>query len=407
MVTYGPVQKESEDSLKRLLQYSFIPERGNAPESYRLSWPPDLYDLRGVFEDGELRSACKRYQFDASVRGQSRPVGGLGALATSPDRRRQGYARQLTRHVLEEFRDDGIDLVALWPSSIDYHRKHGWGIAHEYRRYEFAPEQLRVGESPEGQYNPVSGDDWERLRAVETATQRSLSLRRSEGWWRERTLGDWAGSGDPFAFGYERDGSLRGFVVYTIERESGTTPHEAVRRLRVRQLSAVDNEALRALLQFLGGHDSQVDTVELRRPRGSRLLDRVREPERGSCTVEPGPMVRLTTVEALERFPWPDAPDTEFTLRVTDPLVDANDGRFTVTVSDGSPAVESVATDDKSADDSDADIVTNIATLSQLYVGTYDLTAAQRLGDCQVDQSGIDALSDVFTETEVGLTAFF
>ena len=410
MVTYRPVPEGREDDLKRLLQYSFVPERGNAPESYRLSRPPDLYDLRGLFEDGDLCSACKRYRFDASVRGQRRSIGGLGALATFPDLRRQWYARRLTRHVLEEFREEGIDLVALWPSTIDYHRKQGWGIAHEFRRYEFTPEQLRFADRPAGRYTAVTGDDWERLRGVEQGARRTLSLRRSETWWRERTLGDWAGSGDPFAFGYERDGSLRGFVVYTIERESGTTPHEAVRRLRVRQLSAVDDEGLRALLHFLGGHDSQVDTVELRRPPECRLLERVRAPETATCTVEPGPMVRLTGVDALERLPWPETLDTEFTLRVTDPLVEANDGRFRVTVSDGTPSVEPVATGGHagdSAEDGGADAVTDIETLSQLYVGTYEVRRAEQLGNCNFEESVIEPLSEVFSEEQLALSAFF
>jgi predicted acetyltransferase len=410
MGTYRPVREEHEQSLKRLLQYSFVPERGNAPESYRLTWPPDLFDLRGVFENGELRSACKRYRFESSVRGHRRSIGGIGALTTSPGLRRQGYARELSRHVLDEFREEGVDLVALWPSDIDYHRKHGWGIAQKFRRYEFPPEQLRVADSPEGRFDPVTGDDWERLRTVEESARRTLSIRRSESWWRQRTLGDWGGSGTPFAFGYERDGSLRGFVVYTIERDEGSTPHEASRRLRVRQLSAADDEAHRALLQFLGDHDSQVDTVELRRPEGSRLLDRVREPETGTCTVEAGPMVRLTAVDALERFPWPESLDAEFTLRVSDPLVDGNDGEFTVTVTDGAASVEPDSTGDLPAGSSggtDPDLVTDIATLSQMYVGTYDLATAERLGDCRFDRSVADQFSEVFTETEVALRAFF
>jgi len=428
MTEYRPVTAEHRERFAEILQHAFAIEQGpeyagqdeedgdgstdDGESADDDGWPPTLSEPRGVFDDdGRLVSVCKRYHLDAYLHDEYVTIGGLGGVATPPQHRREGHVRTLAAGALEEYREEGVTLVALWPFSTPFYRHLGWGVANKYTEYELPPAQLSFARGAAGEVRQLSPDDWERLRPVETAFGEgtALSLRRSETWWRERTLGAWPGDTAPYIYGYERDGELRGYVLYTVDTDADG------RTLRVKDLAHADADAYRGLLGFLSDHDSQADTIDLRRATGTELLDRVDDPEQVECRIETGPMVRLTDVAtALEASPWPEAVDLRFILGVSDPLLHHNNGRFEVAVDDGAVTVETARSGDGSTgeadggDDEAADLSTDVATLSQLFVGTYDAREAERLDNLTVRRESLRApLLDAFPGRSVCLREFF
>jgi len=401
-----PVPAADRQAYRRILQYAFTPERGLVLPEPDGDWPPSLFDQRGLYDGDSLRATCKLYYLDTTVRGAATRVGGLGAVATPPEHRGRGYARDLCRDALHEYRDADVGFVTLWPFSTPFYRRLGWGTANTCRRFDLPPSALPDYDTA-GQFVRLDADDWERLRQVESAAaaRTALSLRRSEAWWRERTLADWDGDGVPYCYGYEREGELRGYVVYTVADDADHT-------LSVTNVAAADEEAHRALLAFLGRHGAQVERVTLQLPPDADLLHRVEDPAAVDCSVEAGPMVRLTDVSALERLDWP-AVDLDCTLSVSDPLLAHNDGQFRLSVSGGTATVDSVPDADSEADslptsDSAADAAVDIATLSQLAVGTHGVDAAERLAGLEIlDDSLRQPLTDVFQPAPVYLDEFF
>ncbi|AUG48160.1 GNAT family N-acetyltransferase [Haloarcula taiwanensis] len=396
MSEFRPVSTTDREACQRILQYAFTPETGPVTPDPDGDWPPSLFDQRGLYDGDTLRAVCKLYYLDTTVRGEAATVGGLGAVATPPEHRGQGYAAVLCRHALREYREAEAGFVTLWPFSTPFYRRLGWGTANTYRRFDLPPSAL-PDHSIAGQLVRLDADDWERLRRVESvaAAGTALSLRRSEAWWRERTLADWDGDGVPYCYGYERDGDLRGYLVYTVADDAAHT-------LSVSNFAAVDEEARRALLAFLGNHGAQVERVTLQLPPDADLLHRVDDPGAVDCTVEAGPMVRLTDVGYLERLDWPGG-DLDCTLSVSDPLLDRNDGLFRLSVSGGTATVDPL-----SPADSPADVTVDIGTLSQLAVGTHGVAAAERLAGLEIrDASARDPLADVFESESVYLGEFF
>ena len=396
MSEFRPVPATDREACQRILQYAFAPGKGPVTPDPDGDWPPSLFEQRGLYDGDSLRAVCKLYFLETTVRGAATTVGGLGAVATPPEHRGQGYAADLCRHALREYREAGVGFVALWPFSTPFYRRLGWGTANTYRRYDLPPSALPDHDT-DGELVRLDADDWERLRRVESAgaAGTALSLRRSEAWWRERTLADWDGGGVPYCYGYERDGELRGYLVYTVADDADHT-------LSVSNLAAADEEAHRALLSFLGRHGAQVERVALQLPPDAALLHRVDDPSAVDCTVETGPMVRLTDVTHLERLEWPDS-DLACTLSVSDPLLDRNDGLFRLSVSSGTATVDPLP-----AADSAADLTVDVATLSQLAVGTHGVDAAERLAGLEIlDGSVRDPLADVFRPVPVYLDEFF
>ncbi|MFY4813022.1 GNAT family N-acetyltransferase [Haloarcula sp. AONF1] len=396
MSEFRPVPATDREACQRILQYAFTPSKGPVMPDSDGDWPPSLFDQRGLYDDDTLRAVCKLYFLDTTVRGAATTVGGLGAVATPPEHRGQGSAADLCRHALCEYREADVGFVALWPFSTPFYNRLGWGTANTYRRFDLPPSALPDYDTA-GQLVRLDADDWERLRQVESAAAAgmALSLRRSEAWWRERTLADWDGGGVPYCYGYERDGDLRGYLVYTVADDADHT-------LSVSNFAAVDKEARRALFGFLGNHGAQIERVTLQLPPDTDLLHRVDDPGAVDCTVETGPMVRLTDVSHLERLDWPGG-DLDCTLSISDPLLDRNDGLFRLSVSGGTATVDQLP-----SADSAADVAVDIATLSQLAVGTHGVAAAERLADLEIhDESAREPLADVFEPESVYLGEFF
>lgn len=427
MVEFRPVESDQAEDYWAILQHAFEIEDGPAhgddagddpPDVGQDEWPPELYDPRGLFVDGGLVSVCKLYYLDAYLEDGFTTVGGLGGVATPPEHRRQGYVRRLLVEALREYRDAGVDVVTLWPFSVPFYRQFGWGIANKYTTYELPPDQLRFARGTAGTVRRLDPDDWERLRSVEVAfgSGTALSMRRSERWWRDRTLSSWSGRGEPYVYGYERGGELRGYLLYTVGRSDG-----GERTLRVTDLAHVDDDAYRGLLAFLADHDSQVATIRLPRAAETELLDRVHDPGEIDCTVQVGPMARLVDVaDALSGDGWPDGIDARFTLAVEDSLLDRNDRRFVVQIGDGTgtvdPAPADPGADAENADhaggngaDVDAiDVSIDVATLSRLSLGSVDVPGAERAGTCTIRDPDVrEALTAAFPPREVCLREFF
>jgi predicted acetyltransferase len=397
MTEFRPLPETDRPQFRSMLRYAFTPERGPLDDGDDGDdEEPTLFDRYGLYDGDDLVSGCKLYTPEARVRDEITTIGGLGAVATRPEFRGQGYGKQLCRQVLAEYREREVGLVALWPFSTPFYRRMGWGTANDVTRYELPPRALPTTDTV-GRMRRIDGEDWQALVRVEQGANRdvSLSLRRSEAWWRERTLSNWNGNGESYCYGYERDGDLQGYLVYTVaDDESGT--------LSVSGFDAADEEAYRALLDFLAGHGAQIERIVVERALGTDLLARVDDPATVDCHVESGPMVRLTDVTALETVEWP-AGEVECTLSVSDPLVADNDGGVRLSVADGRATVEPIG---ESADAVDATV--GIGTLSQLAVGTYGIDDAERFGDLRIaDESVRNPLATVFRPRTVGLREFF
>jgi hypothetical protein len=133
------------------------------------------------------------------------------------------------------------------------------------------------------------------------------------------------------------------------------------------------------------------------------LLALVDDPGEVTCERVPGPMARLTSLDALDGLDWSGL-DRPLTVAVEDPLLPANDARVRLSA-DG---VESISGDDTDAVSGDEpDIRVDIGTLTQLYVGRYDPAAAERVAGLTMVDDSRRALAEIFPERQVCLREFF
>jgi len=396
---FRPVEPDHHDTFRAFVDYAFDPTAGPQDHDDELDRIGDGF---GLFAGEELRSICVHYDFETYLRDEWVPLAGLAAVATPPEHRRRGYVRRMIDESLDRWRDEA-PLAALWPFSRSYYEQFGWATANTTYKYEIPLAQLSFAHgTADGRPRRVTVDDWAALNEAYEAhvADETLGIRREERWWRERifeTLDDET----PYVYAWDRDGAVRGYVVYTFE---STGDGMGDRRIEVTELAAADEDAFRGLLGFLADHDSQADRVDLYAPDDT-LLDRVPSPGDVVCGVHTGPMVRVVDVpDALETTPYPDDATAEVTLAVTDDTASWNDDVFTLAVSDG----EATCTRRETLETGDADATVDVGTLSQLVVGYRDVADLRRVGELSVTREPVAAtLASLFPPETVALRDFF
>lgn len=379
MPDYRPISAKYEDEYKQFLRYAFEPENGVEPDEDG-DEDTELGDRRGLFDGDDLLCVCKHYWFTTRIRGDWHEMAGLSAVASPPESRRRGLVREMLAESLAEYRENDVYFSALWPFSYEFYGKYGWATVTKYTKYETTPDALALDTEPTGEFRRLDADDWELLVPVfDVHSERfALSTDRTEDWWRERVFKGW--QKDPYAYAWMRDGEVRGYVVYTVrDGDDG-------KRLDLQEVVYADDEAYRHLLRFAQYHDSQVETVQFYDSENTTLLDLVDDPREVECEVHTGPMFRLVDVpRALETVGYPDV-DGTVTFRVTDPLVEWNDGTFEL---DTEGAVSCDRTD------ADPDVTTDVNALSQLVAGYYSVEDAERFGKFEVHGDDARARLDV------------
>ena len=404
-LAFRPVGPDHYDAFRERVDYAFEPTEGPRDHDDEFDRIADPF---GIFAGDDLRSICAHYGFEAHLRGKRVPLAGLAAVATPPEHRREGHVRRMVEASLARWRGE-FPLAALWPFSRSYYEQFGWATANTVCEYRIPLDQLSFARgSADGRPRRVSADDWAALDdAYEArAADETLGLRRDERWWRERVLDD-----DTYVYAWERDGTTRGYVVYTFE-SSGEGIDD--RRIAVSDLAAADDDTLRGLLGLLADHDSQATEVKLHAPDDT-LLDRVPTPGDVECTVHTGPMVRAVDVtDALEAVPYPEGASAELTLGVTDDTVVWNDDAFELAVAASGATCERIEGDASTgpragsrSSAADPDVAVDIGTLSQLVVGYRDAADLRRVGDLSADGDALDDLAALFPPERVALRDFF
>ncbi len=396
MPTYRPVPDERIDDFREVLRYAFRP--AEAPETYEnieeLPGPARVGARRGLFDGEELLCTCAHHWFTVFLRGGEHPMAGLSAVATPPENRRQGLVGRLLRESLSEYRERDHYLSALWPFEYSFYRRYGWAQAGTYANYECEPDALAfTATTGGGEFRQLDADEFENLNRVLGAhgEEVSLTMRRTEEWWRYRIFEGW--EDDPYIYGFERDGDLCGYVVYEVEDDDETT-------LFAHELVAIDHETYLNLLRFCYYHDSQVEKIKIYGRPDTLLFDLADDPRAVEYEQHPGPMVRIVDVQtALSKLNYP-IEEGRIVLSVRDSLADWNDGTFAVEVEDGKATCDRV--------DERPDATVAITTLSQLFVGHFSVERATIAGSLSIESERAEELLDaMFPPQEVFLREGF
>ncbi len=347
---------------------------------------------------GRLVGAFRAYKMAEVINGTLMPMMGLASVAVSPDARRRGIGRQLCQHALAVARERGDFISVLYPFRPDFYRSLGWGLVGQLHSFRFRPESLALDDNALHVRMTTSEDDDAVYACYDRIARRSNGpiLRSIYAW--KNLVSDV----DTHAVIYEKDG-VHGYAL--IKYGHGATRES--RPLIVRELLAESREAYCGLLGWISEqrdlwrevrYDARAEErfdLRLADPRapGERHARMLWAP---TGRIIRGPMLRIVNVqEALARRTYVEAERLVLKLTVYDSEVQDNHGECRVVFENGRAEVGRW----RSSDKADVQLFTNIANLSQIFVGEISVTDAVFVGGTEV-RGDVQLLDRVFAVRE-------
>ncbi|MFI6261551.1 enhanced intracellular survival protein Eis [Micromonospora sp. NPDC051006] len=252
-----------------------------------------------VEEDGTL-AAASAIPMRQNLRGAVLPMAGVAGVASHPLARRQGHVRTLLHQLLDEMRDDGHPLTALYPFRPSFYAKFGYVGLPKPRTATFSPADL----GPLLRADLPGEVGWERIGTGYPAWREFTErcLRERHGFaafpdYRDVGLRD---RDERWLLTARVDGVVTGAVTYRIDDHAG--------ELAADDLLADDPLARALLLQFFARHIDQVERISVQVAADELpelwLTDlAVHVEARVARPNSSAPMARLLSMDALAGLP--------------------------------------------------------------------------------------------------------
>ncbi len=343
-------------------------------------------------------AALNIFERAMSFNGDDLRTGLVAGLTVPPDQRRRGFAGRLMTGLLGEMYDKELPISVLFPFSLAYYRRLGYGLANRNWFLDLAPESLP--DLPERV--AVRRATPEDHAAIRSCYQRARRLPDNNGWL-ERTDWEWENRiwrENREAVVCPDDGEVEGYLLYELVLGREESP------VKVAEWVTTSDAAWRGLVGFLASQRDQATVVTYNAPQDNPLLLVLNEPYsavggsaewifRQTARLVTGftlRVVHLQTALAKRRYP-PDL-EMDLLLRVEDSQLPGNNQALHVRISDGVAAVAPIYS--LFPDHTSAALETDIATFSQIFTGFISAEQARTLGRLHADDAACARLSAAF-----------
>jgi predicted acetyltransferase len=386
-----PITEDEYDRWDRVPFAGF----GNIPEPERIAiWRARMTIDRTLvaIEDGDFVGTTAALTMQMRVPGGALlDTAGVTAVAVLPTHRRRGVLTSMMRKQLNDVRERGEPLAALWASESLIYQRFGYGLAIPGEDWEI--ERLRTGfarpprEESNGRVRLVEREEaLLRVPAIQDRAGEAFHgiLRTDPDRWRT-VFGDgpWVELNQkemPFTAVYERDGVDEGFVTY---QPDGMDRPPGPRALTVKELTAATPEAHEALWRFV----FSVDLIDVIRA-GRRAIDdplpwMLADPRRLKRSTKDMIWLRLVDVGAALAGRTYSVPG-RVVIEVADDFCEWNDGRYALEVGeDGSASCART--------DATPELTLSAESLAAAYLGATSMLVMRDAGRIEEHVEGATA----------------
>jgi predicted acetyltransferase len=291
------------------------------------------------------------------------------------------------RSVVEELQASGCALSALYPATVPVYRRVGYELAGSFSRYTIKTNTIDVRERTLD-VALVEKPDAKALEDLYSKRARSTAgnLDRSARFW-ERILNPPKTALHTYVFEDE------GYVTFTQPSGDGWGYD-----LALRDLVALTPRAARRIWTFFADHRSFTQTVKWVGTQADPLLFHLREQD-WKLDDDWTWMLRVIDVErALTERGYSGELETEVSFRVTDDVLPANNGSFTLHICGGKGEVSRNGT---------ANTHVYVRGLASLYTGFMSAETLRATGYIEGPDQDLARLSAIFAGPAPWLADFF
>jgi predicted acetyltransferase len=332
-----------------------------------------LERMHATFDGKEIVGGAGAFPFELTIPGGQLGCGGVTVVGVLPTHRRRGVLTSMMRAQLDDIRDRGEPLAALWASEEAIYRRYGYGMAALGTELSLARgyHALRVPANSDIRIRLVSLEDAKELvpPIYERTRLRTPGMyARSADWWETRMLDDPPdrredGAAKNVAIA-ELDGVPSAYALYRIVSKW----EGAANAGHVRIIEAMGDDATELeLWRFLLGVDWVGTFRATHLPIDHPLLHALVYPRRALLRLYDTLFLRLVDVgAALAARSY--ASEETVVLELADDFLPENSGRWKI----GDHGAE--RTDDE------ADLALDINEAGSLYLGAFTASELVRAG---------------------------
>jgi predicted acetyltransferase len=341
-----------------------------------------------AFDGDDIVGCASSVVFEMTVPGGTIPTVGITGVGVVPTHRRRGVNTALMRRQLDDIRDEGFTIAALFASEGGIYGRFGYGLATfdasvdiETARSAFVP-----GSEGDGRVRLLERDaakDRYLSMFDESRLTRPGAMRMEPNWFDYEFAEKHFGEERKFFFVIHETGiDVDGVAVYTIKHNWSGVPQNEV---ELYALDALNSSAYAQMWRFVLDLDLVSKLTAWGRPPDEPLLHLLREPRRLNMRLKDGMWVRLLDIpRALTARRYPH--DGRVVFDVRDAFCPWNEGRYALA------AGAEGATCDQTDDEADLLLTTN--ELGAVYLGGSTFSQLHRAGRVSEERAGAIGTAD-------------
>ncbi|WP_175428285.1 GNAT family N-acetyltransferase [Bacillus solimangrovi] len=303
-----------EDVIK-LSEFAFQYVLSEDQKEKQQSWY-GRHKIFGMNDGQNLASKLHLVPLHTYIHGTSYKMGGIAAVATWPEYRRQGMVKQLMIESLRVMKEEGYLLSYLHPFSVSFYRKYGWETLTSVKKYKLPLNKLSFSKTT-GSVKRV-GSDIPLLNGIYEAycEQYNGLLQRSEWWWRNRVFSE----DEHATVWFDNENNPKGYMIYTVSDKL----------MKIEEFVHLNVQAQLGLLQFIRNHDSMAEKVEMFMPENDKLSYLLDEPTIEQVT-ETYYMSRIVDAHSfLKQYPFEQEDGETLFLHISDEYASWNSGTYRI-----------------------------------------------------------------------------
>jgi len=204
----------------------------------------------GLFREGRLLGGMCFHDFRMNFLHTRIAVGGVGHVAVDLPRKKEHVAKEMVTYFLRHYRERGVPIALLYPFRPDFYKKMGFGYGTKMNQYRVRPTALPKG--PSKTHVRCLGED--DRRALLDCYTRFVSRTHGMIEKSEVELTGLMNNSHHRIVGYEADGQVLGYLVFTFEHAEN--PY--INDIHVQEFIYESREALSELLTFLHTQADQI-----------------------------------------------------------------------------------------------------------------------------------------------------
>lgn len=346
--------------------------------------------------ENHIAAALQCNPYHLHIRGKNIEVPYITGVCTHPAYRGDGYFQTLFQEVLQKLHEKEIPVAILLPIATDLYAQYQFAYYNHRLDYTLTmadiqhlaalgPKQYKVQLCTQPQQY------WYLFQEVYKQYTKNLHgyVYRTEKNW-QNLMTDWQMEQCHCAIFFQNNQAIA-YLIYQIKEDTIT----------MQEMAYVSPDAYSMIWHYLYQHRTQGEKIIWSAPENDQLLYKIPHWQ-NKCRLHPFMMARILHVEAmLTQISYPATANCNLYLKVTDPIIAANNQIFAWQVANGQGTMQPTAISPKEY------CTITIAALTQLVMGKATAKDLQLQNDLQGTEKQIAQIDAAFPRTHNFINEFF